>query len=93
MKQFSSFNVGEYRRRLKLLRKVYGENQTEFASRVGIAFKKWNHYERGYPLSREAAFILHEKIPGLDPSWLYWGYEGNLAVDLRDRIRKAEREA
>lgn len=91
MKQTGSFDPEQYRRRLRLLRRIYGENQTQFAARVGIAFKKWNHYERGYPVPRETAFILRDRL-GVSPDWIWFGVEGNLSLDLRDRIRRAERD-
>jgi transcriptional regulator with XRE-family HTH domain len=92
VKQFGSFDVDDYRRRIRLLRKLFGENQTEFAARVGIPYKRWHHYERGYPIPRETAFILHDKVPGISTDWIWFGREGNLDAGLRDRLRKLERQ-
>jgi transcriptional regulator with XRE-family HTH domain len=62
-----------YRRRIRLLRRVLGMNQTQFAAHVGIDYKKWNHYECGYPVSRETAFMLRQKIDWFSADWLWHG--------------------
>ena len=66
------FDVEAYRRRLRILREITGgDGQTAFARRLGIAFKRWSNFERGYPLSREVAFLLHQKIPGISIEWIW----------------------
>jgi hypothetical protein len=92
VKQFASFDPEKYRQRLKLLRLVFNENQTQFAERVGINYKQWHHYERGYPIPREVAFILREQIPGMSAEYLWFGDTGNLSGDLRDRLDKIARK-
>lgn len=85
------FDIGEYQHRLRMLREIIsGENQQEFAERLGIPFKRWNNYERGYPIPRETAFILMEKFRGISVEWLWFGMEGNLSDFYRRRIRAAE---
>lgn len=95
-KPIEGFDIEAYKRRLRILREIVsGENQQEFAERLGIDMKRWNNYERGYPVPREIAFLLKEKIPGLDPTWLWWGWTGNMADHLLKRIHaleEAERE-
>jgi hypothetical protein len=85
------FNKAAYQRRIRLLRAVYGDNQTKFAKRVGIPYKRWHHYERGYPIPREIAFTLHDKIPGFCPCWLWFGDEQHLSPKLRRQLRHVER--
>lgn len=92
MKQFSSFKVEEYRRRLVILRRLYDETQVQFAARLEIPFKRWNHYERGYPLPRETAMLLHERCPGITADWIWYGLEEHLPTGLRKRIKEIERE-
>ena len=54
------FDVDAYRRRLRILREITGgDDQTAFGRRLGIAFKRWSNFERGYPLSREVANSRH----------------------------------
>lgn len=89
---FVSWNVEEYCRRIRLLRGLFGESQTEFAFRLGIPFKKWNHYERGYPLSRETAFILQQKVPGISTDWIWFGNEKGLSDTLQRRLEGLMRE-
>ncbi|MET3995004.1 transcriptional regulator with XRE-family HTH domain [Bradyrhizobium sp. S3.9.2] len=92
MKEFRIFNSEEYRKRLRILRKVMNMNQVEFARFLEMPFKRWNHYERGYPIPRETAWELIEKIPGICPVWIWFGWDGNLSVDMRERINKAQKE-
>lgn len=91
MKKFDGFDVEGYRQRLKLLREIVsGENQTEFAERLGVPFKRWSNYERGYPVPRETAFALMHKFPGISIEWLWFGMTGNLSQYYADKIKVAE---
>jgi DNA-binding XRE family transcriptional regulator len=89
---YGAFNVADYRKRLQTMRMLYGEGQMEFSKRIGIPFKQWNHYERGYPVPRETVWILYEKIPGICPLWLWFGRKDGLGKDLRKRIEQVERQ-
>jgi hypothetical protein len=81
-----------YQRRLKLLREIIsGENQQDFAERLGIPFKRWNNYERGYPVPRETAFALLQRFPGISVEWLWFGWEGNLSPSYIEKIKVAEK--
>ncbi len=78
--------------RLKALRfMIAGENQTSFAARIGIEVKRWNNFERGSPLSKEIAFLLVQKIPGLTLDWLFLGREDGLTrtrqLELADALK------
>lgn len=91
MKAIKGFDTAAYRQRLQLLREIVsGENQQEFAERLGIPFKRWNNYERGYPVPRETAFILMDKIKGLSVEWIWFGMTGNLSADFERKIKAAE---
>jgi transcriptional regulator with XRE-family HTH domain len=91
--QIDGFDAEGYRRRLRLLRRLHGMNQTKFAKFVGIPYKQWNHYERGYPISRETQFVLHFKL-GSDFSvdWLFWGEVSKLTPDMAEQIRALEQQ-
>lgn len=91
MKQFGRFDEDEYRKRVRLVRIYHGMNQTEFARFLGFDYKQWNHYERGYPMPRQAAFILREKIPGLSIDWLWFGDEGHIETGFLKRLKMMDR--
>jgi transcriptional regulator with XRE-family HTH domain len=89
--KIDGFDVGAYKTRLRLLREIVsGENQSDFAQRLGIPFKRWSNYERGYPVPRETAFLLMRKFPGISVEWLWFGMTGNLSQFYQDKIRVAE---
>jgi len=70
-------------RRLRLLREVKGyKTASHFAREMGIEYKRWNNFENGYPLSKEAAFILVKRIPGLTLDWLFFGRLDGLSFQL-----------
>lgn len=76
--------------RLKLLRQVVsGENQTAFASRLGIEVKRWNNFERASPLSKEVAFLIVRKFPDVTLDWLWLGNEGGLPVRFQRELTEA----
>jgi transcriptional regulator with XRE-family HTH domain len=90
--KIAGFDTAAYQRRLKLLREIVsGENQQEFAERLGIPFKRWNNYERGYPVPRETAFLLMQRFPGISIEWLWFDMKGNLSPFYRDKIEAAEK--
>jgi transcriptional regulator with XRE-family HTH domain len=91
IKSRGRFNLEDYKKRLKLLREIYaGDNQQEFAERIGIPFKRWNNYERGYPIPRETAFILMEEL-GVSVEWLWYGMTGNLTKSFTLKLEEAEK--
>jgi len=82
----------EVARRLMVLRQVVaGENQTAFAARLGMEMKRWNNFERGYALSKEIAFLIVQKIPGVTLDWLWLGNEGGLPIKLQRELAEAEK--
>jgi transcriptional regulator with XRE-family HTH domain len=67
-------------RRLKMLRKAIGENQTAFAARLGLSQSRWNNFERGLPLSKEVAFAIVRRFPDLTLDWLWLGRVDGLTL-------------
>src|SRR5262252_221655 len=96
LKPIDGFDIDAYRRRLQILREIIsGDNQQEFADRLGIDMKRWNNYERGYPVPREIAFMLMQQFPGISIEWVWFGMTGNLSEHYAKRIaalEQAERE-
>src|SRR3974390_753952 len=91
MARVEGFDIGGYQRRLRLLREIIsGERQADFARRLGIPAKRWNNYERGFPVSREIAFMIWHAFPGMSIEWIWFGATGNLSEYYRERIRAAE---
>jgi plasmid maintenance system antidote protein VapI len=77
-------------KRLIALRELHsGDNQTAFATLIGIDVKRWNNFERGSPLSKEIAFILVKKFPGLTTDWLWLGKEEGLPSRLQRELAEA----
>jgi hypothetical protein len=90
-KKINGFDTEAYLGRLRLMREICsGENQADFAKRLGIPAKRWSNYERGYPVPRETAFLIIQKFPGMSVEWLWFGMMGNLAPFYRDKIAAAE---
>lgn len=86
------FDVAAYRRRLRIMREIIsGDNQTDFAKRLGIDFKRWSNYERGYPIPREVAFILRDKFPGMSIEWIWFGSQASLSAAYLEKINMAEK--
>lgn len=91
--KLEGFDIEAYRQRLRLLREIVAgeDNQTEFCRILGIDFKRWNNYERGYPVPREVAFMLHSKLPGMSIEWIWFGKKSGLSPEYLKRIEVAER--
>jgi hypothetical protein len=93
MKQIKGFekHVESYKHRLRLLRVIVAAgSQQDIADALSIDMKRWNNYERGYPLPRETAFLIMEKFPGMSAQWLWFGWEGDLSPQFKKKIREAE---
>ena len=94
MREVDGFDTEAYRERLRLLREIIaGENQMQFAKRLDIPFKRWSNYERGYPVPRETAFLICKAFPGMSVEWIWWGWEGNLSTDYKNKIAAAAEHA
>ncbi len=73
--------------RLVRLRKAYGyETTTAFALFLEIAITTYSGFENGLPLSRQAAFKIVRKIPGITLDWLYFDKPDGLPLDVARRL-------
>lgn len=79
--------------RLQLLRKlVSGDgsgSQTAFARLLGIEVKRWNNFERGHPLSKDAAFKIVRAFPNFTLDWVYRGKTDGLPMRLQRELEDA----
>lgn len=95
MKKIKGFEkyVEGYKLRIRLLRDVVAAgSQREMADALEIDMKRWNNYERGYPVPREIAFLLKEKFEGFDISWLWYGEIDKLSPLFRKKVLKASQK-
>lgn len=91
-KHMDDFDVEAYKKRLRIMREILsGDNQTDFAKRLGIDFKRWSNYERGYPVPREVAFLLRKEFPGMSIEWIWWGSYEALSPAYKEKILLAEK--
>lgn len=74
-------------KRLRHLRQMRGyRHGNTFAAFLGIPSTRWNNLENGYPLSKEVAFLLVRKVPGLSLDWLYFGKTDGLSIRLARQL-------
>lgn len=62
------------------------ETATAWAAFLGVSDQRWNNLETGLPLSKDMAFKLVQRVPGLTTDWLWFGNAGGLPVDLARRL-------
>lgn len=73
--------------RVKRLRVAMGyESQGAFAALLDLSAPRWNNIEQGLPMSRDIAFRLVRKVPGLTLDWLYFGKPDGLPMELARRL-------
>jgi len=87
-----SDNDNEIAQRIRLVRKLSGLDQQQFAKRIGIPYKSWNHYETGYPMRREVLVTLLRHVEGLSVDWLWFGRTGNMPAGLLKQLQQLERQ-
>jgi hypothetical protein len=80
-------------RRLRILR-YYATgggqgSQSRFAVQLGIEPRRWNNFERGYPLPRDMAVRLVRTVPGLTTDWIWLGREDGLPARLQRELADA----
>ena len=69
--------------RLKRLRKMLGyDTASAFAVFLELGYTTYHPFEKGQPLSREAAFRIVRKVPGVSLDWLYFGKPDGLPLEL-----------
>lgn len=80
-------------RRLIVIRKyVAGDNQAEFARRLGIASTRWNNLERGFPLTLRVTFLLIKLVDGLTTGYITHGHTDRMPVALKRQLASLEEE-
>lgn len=57
-----------------------------FAEYIGIERRRWYNFHNGMPLSRDVAFQLVQRVPGLSLDWLYFGKADGLPLELARRL-------
>jgi hypothetical protein len=81
------------RRRLMVIRKyVAGDNQAEFARKLGIASTRWNNMERGFPLTLKVTFLLIKTVDGLTTGYITHGHTERLPAALKRQLASLEEE-
>jgi hypothetical protein len=70
--------------RLRQLRRVMGYEHSAraFALLVDLGEQRYNNFENGVPLSKDAALKMVSKIPGLTTDWLFLGRTEGLSYQL-----------
>lgn len=73
--------------RLKRLELACGyETAAGFAAFIGIEPRRWYNFQNGSPLSRDVAFQLVQRVPGLSLDWLYFDKADGLPLELARRL-------
>lgn len=73
--------------RLKRLRTAFGyATVPAFAVLLRVEPKRWYNFENGFPLSRDMAILLVQRIPGLTLDWIYLGRADGLPIELARRL-------
>jgi len=80
-------------RRLRILRHhVAGSghgSRAAFAAQTGIEYKRWNNFEREFPMPRDMAIHLVKAIHGLTLDWIYLGRQDGLPIRLQRELEDA----
>ena len=75
--------------RLWAVQRLLGhETQAEFARELGISPARLGHMFNGAPVSKEVAFLLRERVPGLTLDWIYFGYWAGIPIQLARKLRQ-----
>ncbi|MEY9493714.1 hypothetical protein [Bradyrhizobium elkanii] len=79
--------------RLTVVRTLHaGDNKAEFARRLKILPSRWNNFERGWPLTMNVAYLLVKFDDRLSISYLTHGQMGDVAPELRSKLKALEQE-
>lgn len=79
--------IADYVERLQLLREIIsGDSQRDFAQKIGIDLKRWNNFERGFPVPRDVAIMIVDNIPGVSVDWIWFGWPNNLSQEMQTKI-------
>ena len=89
----NDYDTDAIARRLKVVRyHVAGDNQSEFARKLGIGQSRWNNFERGYPINLRICALLRKAVPGLSIDWIVDGIGDNMRPKLLDQLSAVEAE-
>lgn len=99
IKRVSLFDKDSHKKRLRAMREVLGQqvlgdypSQPDFAKLLNIPFKRWNEYERGYPLPTKTLFLIRAKfeIRGLI-EWIMFGDDEGLPPPIAAAFKTVEK--
>ena len=80
----------QYLRRLRLMKHALGNlTQQQIAQSLDIDPKRWNNYERGYPVTRAVAWMLRDRH-SISIEWLWYGDERTMPKELMQKIHVAD---
>lgn len=82
----SAVEVGVPERAKQLRTRLGYSTVPAFTTFLQIEPKRWYNVESGFPLSKELAFILVQRIPGLTTDWLWFGKSDGLPIQLARRL-------
>ena len=75
--------------RLWVIQRLLGhETQVAFARELGITPARLGNIYNGAELSKEVAFRLRERVPGLTLDWIWFGYWAGTPVELARNLRQ-----
>lgn len=73
--------------RMKALRIALGyPTVPAFTAFLRIEPKRWYNVEAGFPLSKDLAILLVQRIPGLTTDYVWFGRSGGLPIELARRL-------
>jgi len=73
--------------RLWAIQRLLGhETQAGFARELGVSPARLGHMFNGGPVSKELAFLLRERVPGLTLDWIYFGYWAGIPIELARKL-------
>jgi hypothetical protein len=73
--------------RLRRLREAHAyETTAAFARFLDLPITTYNAFENGAGLSRQAAFRIVQRLPGVSLDWLYFGKPDGLPMELARRL-------
>ncbi len=74
-------------RRRQLWRALEFPTSAAFAAAIGVTPTRWNNVENGGSLSKEIAFRIVQKFPGLTTDYLWFGRMDGMPLQ---RVRQLE---
>ena len=76
--------------RLWAIQRLLGhETQAGFARELGITPARLGNIYNGAELSKEVAFRLRERVPGLTLDWMWFGYWAGIPIELGRKLRQS----